>query len=66
MSDRAQVAERLARISGEIRNYPSPIARCDQHLTALLEERAALMERLDDPGCMPLDLWVNDGGPSRR
>ncbi|MGQ0547502.1 MAG: hypothetical protein ACT4P3_19585 [Betaproteobacteria bacterium] len=57
---------RLEKLSGEIRAYPTPIARCDQHLAALLEERALLIERLAEPACAPLDLWINDGGPSRR
>ncbi len=33
---------RLAELAAEIRAYPGPIARCDQHLPALLEERASL------------------------
>ena len=66
MNDRSRTTKRLAEISGEIRSYPTPIARCDEHLSALLEERSALLERLEEPGCMPLDLWVNDGGPSQR
>ena len=57
---------RLAELSLEIRNYPTPIARCDEQLAALLEERARLIERLQRPACEPLELWVNDGGPSRR
>ncbi len=67
MNDRTIVAKRLAELSGEIRGYPTPIARCDQHLTALLEERTVLLERLDQQqACEPLELWINDGGPSRR
>ncbi len=60
------VARRLAEISTEIRNYPTPIARCDEQLAALLEERTRLLQRLEEPACEPLELWVNDGGPSRR
>jgi len=58
--------QRLAELSREIRDYPTPIARCDEQLTALLEERARLLQRLDKPACEPLELWVNDGGPSHR
>jgi hypothetical protein len=58
--------QRLAELSREIRDYPTPIARCDEQLTALLEERARLLQRLEKPACEPLELWVNDGGPSRR
>ena len=60
------IEQRLAELSLEIRNYPTPIARCDEQLTALLEERARLLERLEKPACQPLELWVNDGGPSLR
>jgi hypothetical protein len=52
-------------LSEEIRNYPTPIARCDQQLPALLEERAKLMDELktlENPACNPLALWANDGG----
>jgi hypothetical protein len=52
-------------LSEEIRNYPTPIARCDQQLPALLEERAKLMDELktmETTACNPLALWANDGG----
>jgi len=58
--------QRLAELSREIRDYPTPIARCDEQLTALLEERARLLRSLEKPACEPLELWVNDGGPSHR
>lgn len=60
------IEERIAELSREIRSYPTPIARCDEQLAALLEERARLMALMDKPACEPLALWVNDGGPSRR
>jgi len=57
---------RIAALSAEIRNYPTPIARCDEQLPALLEERAELISRLRDlqekSSCSPLALWINDGG----
>jgi hypothetical protein len=56
------LAERIAELSREIRSYPTPIARCDEQLAALLEERARLMALLDKPACEPLALWANDGG----
>jgi predicted component of type VI protein secretion system len=37
---------RVARLNDEISHYPTPIARCDQHLAALLEQRSALYRRL--------------------
>jgi len=60
------IERRLAELSYEIRNYPTPIARCDEQLTGLIEERARLMALAGRPACEPLELWVNDGGPSRR
>jgi hypothetical protein len=60
------IETRLAEISLEIRNYPTPIARCDEQLAALLEERARLIQSLQKPACEPLELWVNDGGASLR
>ena len=56
---------RVLQISEEIRHYPGPIARCDEHLPALLDERSKLIERLKSvqtPACNPLALWANDGG----
>ena len=60
------IEARIAQLSDEIRNYPTPIARCDLHLPALLEERASLLSMLESleqkPGCPPEAAWVNDGG----
>ena len=63
---------RLAELSAEIRGYPTPIARCDVQLTALLEERSALVEKIRNaegisigaaiPTCSPENIWINDGG----
>lgn len=57
--------KRLAELSLEIRNYPTPIARCDEQLAALLDERSGVVQRLTtlgETGCSPLALWINDGG----
>ena len=63
---REVLQRRIAELSEEIRHYPTPIARCDLHLPALLEERARLIERLnalEEQGpCSPEALWANDGG----
>ena len=63
---RADLQRRIARLSEEIRHYPTPIARCDLHLPALIEERAELMQtlaQLDEQGsCSPAASWTNDGG----
>lgn len=66
MADRKLLEDRIAALSAEIRAYPTPIARCDLHLPALLEERAALISQLRDveekPACTPEAVWANDGG----
>ena len=58
--------KRLAELSLEIRNYPTPIAHCDEQLAHLLDERAALalkINTLEEQGnCSPLAIWINDGG----
>jgi hypothetical protein len=46
---RGQVAARFRALNNEIRHYPSPIARCDEQLTHLIEKRdrvRALQERM--------------------
>jgi len=61
----AWLEKRIEQISEEIRHYPGPIVRCDEHLPALLEERSKLIEQLKSvqtPACNPLALWANDGG----
>ena len=59
----AVLEQRLQELNREIRSYPTPIARCDEQLGALLEERAALISKINgEGGCTPLALWTNDGG----
>ena len=55
---------RIAELSDEIRHYPTPIARCDEQLTALIEERTRLLNLLQTKQnpCTPESIWVNDGG----
>ena len=56
---------RIDELSEEIRNYPTPIARCDEQLTGLIEERSRLLNELNKPaGCTPDGIWANDGGPA--
>ncbi len=43
----AHLEQRAKRLNEEITRYPTPIARCDQHLAALLEQRAAIYGRLN-------------------
>jgi hypothetical protein len=56
------VEERIAELSDQIRNYPTPIARCDEQLTALIEQRAKLFLQLEKECCSPDALWTHDGG----
>jgi hypothetical protein len=57
------LARRIEELSEEIRHYPTPIARCDEQLSALIEERSRLLNELQKPrGCTPLGVWTNDGG----
>ena len=58
----ADLERRLAQLNEEIRHYPGPIARCDQQLPALLEERARLMAELERENCPPDARWGHDGG----
>ena len=61
-----ELERRLQEITSEIRNYPAPTARCDEQLTALLEERMRLLNELTQAehcgGCSPSARWINDGG----
>lgn len=60
---RADLAGRIEQLSREIHNYPAPIARCDEQLTELIEERSRLLNELNNPaGCTPEAVWANDGG----
>jgi hypothetical protein len=60
---REELERRIAELSAEIRSYPGPIARCDEQLAALLEERAQLLFRLENlAGCSAEAIWFNDGG----
>ena len=45
---RDQLERRLAELSQQVRDYPQPIAHCDEQLTALLEERAHVLEALQN------------------
>jgi hypothetical protein len=58
----AFLEQQLAALNDEIRHYPGPIARCDEHLPALLEERVRIMAELEREPCPPEALWRHDGG----
>ena len=48
---RSHLERRLQALSDEVRRYPTPIARCDEQLTALLEARtevARLLSHADE------------------
>ena len=52
---KAHLEQRAKRLNEEISRYPTPIARCDQHLAALLEQRAATYGRLNRLETLPAD-----------
>ena len=45
---KAELQARLAALNEEIRHYPTPIARCDLHLPALIEERDQLLRQMKE------------------
>jgi chorismate mutase len=45
---RDELERRLAELSQQVRDYPRPIAHCDEQLSALLEERARVLEALNN------------------
>lgn len=49
----AHLQGRAKRLNEEINRYPTPIARCDQHLAALLDLRAAVYSRLNRLETLP-------------
>ncbi|HUJ85672.1 MAG TPA: hypothetical protein VLX30_02345 [Burkholderiales bacterium] len=57
---------RLAELSAQVRAYPTPIARCDEQLAALLEERGRVYAALERLAAAPsegeLCKWESDGG----
>ena len=67
---RKSLERRLAELSEEIRRYPTPIARCDEHLADLLERRSRVIDEIrradvtqaHAPGCTATAVWINDGG----
>ena len=65
--NKQDLERRIASLSDEIRHYPTPIARCDEQLAGLLEERSMVLKLLEEiqtqpGGCSPLAVWTNDGG----
>jgi hypothetical protein len=50
---RADLETRSAALSEAVRRYPTPIARCDEQLTGLLEARAEVLRLLDCAGAAP-------------
>ncbi len=45
---RAQLEGRAAALSEAVRSYPTPIARCDEQLPALLESRREVLRLLEE------------------
>jgi hypothetical protein len=54
---RKYLERQVGLLNEEVRNYPTPIARCDDQLTGLLEQRAsaaAQLQRLNSLGAQDL------------
>lgn len=45
---RAHLARRAADLSAAVRRYPTPIARCDEQLPALIEARREVLRLLEE------------------
>jgi len=43
---RLQLEHKFEELCAQVREYPTPIARCDEQLSALIEERARILEEL--------------------
>jgi hypothetical protein len=44
--DRLLLERKFAELCAQVREYPTPIARCDEQLAALIEERSRVLEEL--------------------
>ena len=44
--DRLQLERKFEELCAQVREYPTPIARCDEQLSALIEERTRILEEL--------------------
>ena len=44
--DRLQLERKFEELCAQVREYPTPIARCDEQLPALIEERTRVLEEL--------------------
>lgn len=51
----AQLRARAAALAQEVRDYPTPIARCDDQLSGLLERRTRVFRALDAVAELPAD-----------
>jgi len=49
----AQLRARAPLLAQEVRDYPTPIARCDDQLTGLLERRRRVFRALDGIDALP-------------
>ena len=44
--DRRQLERKFEELCAQVREYPTPIARCDEQLSALIEERTRVLQEL--------------------
>jgi hypothetical protein len=56
----ARLRDRVSELAQAVRNYPTPIARCDDQLTGLLERRRRVREARNQLQALGAD--VGDGG----
>ncbi len=49
----AQLRQRASLLAQEVRDYPTPIARCDDQLSGLLERRGRVFRALDGIEALP-------------
>jgi len=45
--NRRELERKFEELCAQVREYPTPIARCDEQLTALIEERTRVLEALN-------------------
>jgi len=45
--DRLRLQRKFEELCAQVRDYPTPIARCDEQLAALIEERTRVLEELN-------------------
>lgn len=55
---RVHLEQRGAALSEAVRNYPTPIARCDEQLPALLDARREVLRLMAEPDATLVDAFA--------